>query len=489
MGIMAYDPAAFGQGLVMGTSSLVRRTLASLLTSMCHLSVSMQIALSALGVVDPFLGMSVDGSSILLAPGTYRGLSRSAGSGSAHATGRPLGAVEGLMLALQGLLSSPYVGATTGGLKGLVVGIAHAFLGLGAKPLYGLLADASRRMDSLSFRLLPRVLGEHKYRLRRARPPRFFAPGTSSQPLSVYSEDENIGSELLSRVARGQYRAEGYVWYAQLHGACIVIITSARVIVVGESDGFCELLWQCPLRRLLFLEIDVSDEAAASGVGESPPSTPSLAMVAAAAPNLRVLEDCPTTPGPASPASSASLATRLHRSLKSQGGEDEEEAAGVRQRGEALGRGRSNSAPAPLSAPHTPQRPAGPPALPLPLPSPQSPQSPSRSPLLLQARRAPVLHLYYLPTENGRRPAGLALKQWSLHLLTQEALLVFLVRLVCLLPGLAGTEVLNYLRACGVTGVSGSEAREGGQGRSPGPSRGAMKPQRLLLALPKSPPH
>lgn len=36
---------------------------------------------------------------------------------------------------------------------------------------------------------------------------------TSTQALSVYSREENIGEELLSRVFMGRYRSDGYVWH------------------------------------------------------------------------------------------------------------------------------------------------------------------------------------------------------------------------------------------------------------------------------------
>lgn len=32
----------------------------------------------------------------------------------------------------------------------------------------------------------------------------------------MYSREENVGEELLSRVHRGRYRSDGYVWHATL---------------------------------------------------------------------------------------------------------------------------------------------------------------------------------------------------------------------------------------------------------------------------------
>lgn len=43
------------------------------------------------------------------------------------------------------------------------------------------------------------------------------------QILSVYSREENVGEELLSRVHMGRYRSDGYVWHATVEevSACV----------------------------------------------------------------------------------------------------------------------------------------------------------------------------------------------------------------------------------------------------------------------------
>ena len=49
---MLTSPEAFLLGLIKGTSSLFRRTIASFCTTICHFSESLQVGLIALGVID-----------------------------------------------------------------------------------------------------------------------------------------------------------------------------------------------------------------------------------------------------------------------------------------------------------------------------------------------------------------------------------------------------------------------------------------------------
>ena len=75
---------------------------------------------------------------------------------------------------------------------------------------------------------MPRLLAPHFYMpldmtcmdRHNARSPSFHSSNMiaktappSTQVLSVYSREENIGEELLSRVFMGRYRSDGYVWH------------------------------------------------------------------------------------------------------------------------------------------------------------------------------------------------------------------------------------------------------------------------------------
>lgn len=54
------------------------------------------------------------------------------------------------------------------------------------------------------------------------------------QVLSVYSREENIGEELLSRVHMGRYRSDGYVWHAYIEvGARVKLETG-----IGRGEAW-----------------------------------------------------------------------------------------------------------------------------------------------------------------------------------------------------------------------------------------------------------
>lgn len=56
------------------------------------------------------------------------------------------------------------------------------------------------------------------------------------QVLSVYSREENIGEELLSRVHMGRYRSDGYVWHASIKvGAAVEMETQIRRGEAGRA--------------------------------------------------------------------------------------------------------------------------------------------------------------------------------------------------------------------------------------------------------------
>ena len=117
------------------------------------------------------------------------------------------------------------------------------------------------------------------------RPPRFFRD--LNIPLQPYSEEENIGQgklhhnidtvkftdsshtcsmsfclfvlvklELLSRINKGIYRAEGYRWHSELPSGDISLVTSCSVLVVGDVTDYCEIRWECLIQLILFIEVE-----------------------------------------------------------------------------------------------------------------------------------------------------------------------------------------------------------------------------------------
>jgi len=82
----------------------------------------------------------------------------------------------------------------------------------------------------------------------------------------MYTAEENIGQELLSRVSMGDYRAEGYLWHTRLKDNTILIVTMVgRILIVEDNTStnssnyrvdFCILLWQCLIVDILLIEIE-----------------------------------------------------------------------------------------------------------------------------------------------------------------------------------------------------------------------------------------
>jgi hypothetical protein len=234
------SPKAFGTGVLRGLSSLLRCTAVSLFSTAGHFASSLQIGLITLGVID---------SNCL-------SLHENSQYDTKLLRNRPKGFVDGFRLGITDLINDPLNGFKNFGIRGFSVGLIKGFLKLISKPLYGILDTAFHTTERISFRLLPRVKGEQKHLLKRIRPPRIFSSKKSIQPLQIYSINENIGQELLSRVLHGEYSQEGYLWHTQLREGTILIITKVRVLVFGSSFDFCELHWTCLISQILFLEIE-----------------------------------------------------------------------------------------------------------------------------------------------------------------------------------------------------------------------------------------
>ncbi len=245
------SPEAFVLGVLRGSKSLVKSVIASFCTSAGHLTSSLQVGLITLGVVDGYPNTSHNHQTSVPVP-TIEGTSQSttntaqlpgasgllltenanlrsspSGEGAnalvpATSTAltrkwthpqslRPTNVINGIKYALVGLFLDPIIGFKEDGLRGLITGSVKGSFGMIGRPLYGLLGSTSLLLDKISFTLLPRYLTNQKLRLIRIRPPRFFRH--MNLPLQIYSANENIGQELLSRIADGMYRNEVYVYH------------------------------------------------------------------------------------------------------------------------------------------------------------------------------------------------------------------------------------------------------------------------------------
>ncbi|CAM9268648.1 unnamed protein product, partial [Laminaria digitata] len=207
---LSQSPLGFVVGVYKGTSSLVRRTLYSVTDTTDRIASSVSSGILASGAVD-----------VLVRGG--RGVVR------------PYGALDGVMLGVAGAVREPFIGLRSGGFAGMTTGLFTGCVGLILRPMYGTLMSTSQLCQVISGHLDPRLDSEQKLRMLRTRPPRFFR--SREQALSVYSREENIGEELLSRVFMGRYRSDGYVWHVAVKDM-IVLVTGRRVLMLhGDPAG------------------------------------------------------------------------------------------------------------------------------------------------------------------------------------------------------------------------------------------------------------
>lgn len=250
VGLMT-SPEEFTNGVGRGLSSLLRSTAVIFSTSGNFFS-SLQACMIKLGFIDSDFHVQ---NTNLAYNRNFNDSTNPMIRHQQHLNRPPKGGIDGVRQGIHDLFVDPIIGFQKGGISGLFLGFAKGCFRLIAKPLYGMLGNASSTMETISFLLLPRIKGDEKLRLKRARPPRYFR--SANMPLQIYSADENIGQELLSRVEMGFYHSEGYVWHTRLYDGTILILTSIRLLLVGEKTyDFCELLWQCLSSQILFLEIE-----------------------------------------------------------------------------------------------------------------------------------------------------------------------------------------------------------------------------------------
>jgi len=236
------SPKAFAVGACRGTWSLLSNLVASFCTTGSSLASSLQVGMVNLGVVDPY------------APSVASTPRHRLADAGAVVHDRPANLLHGLHMGITRLALDPLTGIRSDGIKGLLIGTLKGLVGVLTRPIYGTLRFTSQMLERISFRLLPRFLANQKLRLQRSRPPRFFR--SANLPLKVYSADENVGQELLSRIQNGEFRHEGYLWHAVLKDKTIAVMTKARLLIYSEGFDSEQLLWNCPSNSLVSLDIE-----------------------------------------------------------------------------------------------------------------------------------------------------------------------------------------------------------------------------------------
>lgn len=289
---LSTSPQAFALGIVQGSLSLFRTVVASLCTTTGNLATSLQSGLITLGAVDAYAHQQQQQQHQppdstrpqLLTPDAHANGATNSQRGSYRATGqfetaqqtqpswsqsvtdsaqqrlvRPKGVFDAVRMGIAGLWLDPIYGFQQDGMNGLAIGVVKGSIGLLARPLYGTLGFTASTLEQLSLLLLPRYLAHQKHRLIRVRPPRFFK--SPNLPLQVYSAEEHVGQELLSRVEQGLYRSDGYLWHGRVDGDDhrILLLTKQRLLLLEDHWQYTSVIWQCLTRDLESIEVGYQD--------------------------------------------------------------------------------------------------------------------------------------------------------------------------------------------------------------------------------------
>jgi hypothetical protein len=246
-GLAKWSPGAFGAGVAMGTLSLARASLHGV----------------AYGTTRALLALTrgtIAGSSVVGAVDTHLGGQRL----------RPTGLLDGMRLAVIGLVTEPDRGFRTNGFMGLSRGLGAGMLGVLLKPTVGALSQLGGMTAALAASLDPAFDREAKLRMHRERPPRFFRG--SEARLLPYRSEENRGEELINRLRQGRHRGEGHVFHCEVQGGMTILVTRCRLMLLHTSKTdqvdqlFLGVEWEVPLDQILSVAIaedDPSSDAAA----------------------------------------------------------------------------------------------------------------------------------------------------------------------------------------------------------------------------------
>ena len=153
VGLTTDGSIGFGRGVLTGTTSLVRNTVAGVGLSASKLSASAARGLS----------MAVPSNTRTLGPGGV----------PADALLPPESWAEGIKEGGTGLYLEPLLGFQRGGLPGMLRGLFTGLLGVGVRPLAGLLGTAAMTSAVLG-RFGSSADGWTQTRMIRVRPPRIF---------------------------------------------------------------------------------------------------------------------------------------------------------------------------------------------------------------------------------------------------------------------------------------------------------------------------
>jgi vacuolar protein sorting-associated protein 13A/C len=168
------------------------------------------------------------------------------------------GSIRGLLRGMGDMIGEPLSGMRAGGLAGFRRGLIRGMVGMTVRPVLGGLQDLIEVCQLGMERLQPHLsLG---VTLTRLRPRRIFKHPAAA--LKVYSREDTEVEQTLSRLLKGQFWHEGYLWYCYGPDDQVVIVTRRRVLLVRLIGTTCILDWHVHLRSLILAELGADGRGA-----------------------------------------------------------------------------------------------------------------------------------------------------------------------------------------------------------------------------------
>ena len=137
--------------------------------------------------------------------------------------------VTGVFDGITGIVRKPVEGAQKEGVEGFFKGLGVGLVGVVARPTTGVVDFASTGLDTI------RRVTDAAEEVKRLRPPRLILPDGI---IRAYTRAEAEANQILSRLAKGQFKAEVYAGHLLLSrdGKRLLLVTERGVIGCSRSD-------------------------------------------------------------------------------------------------------------------------------------------------------------------------------------------------------------------------------------------------------------
>jgi hypothetical protein len=217
-----YEPAAglvkspqdFVVGLSKGTASLVKNSVYGTFNAASKLTGTISSGIAALSMDSDYINARNTRN--------RKEVVTHVGTGLYYGT-KQLG--KGILEGFSGVITAPALGAYNNGLTGFVEGVGKGLIGVAIKPTAGILDLAAKTTAGIT---ATATVFDKKPRSTRVRLPRMMH--TSDKRLKVYSVDEALISQLLTRLPGKLLANENYEDHVFLSGTKAIVVTSHQLI-------------------------------------------------------------------------------------------------------------------------------------------------------------------------------------------------------------------------------------------------------------------